>query len=99
MLRSRPDHDPHSPASSLPLRSPRRRTLSWVLLLTCSVIWLAGCAALDRQQREWIFQPSDRTWQGGLRAAEGLQDVWIDFQPPERSSAPKPVRLHALWLP
>lgn len=57
---------------------------------------LAGCAALDRQQREWIFQPSDRTWWGGLAAAEGMQDVWIDFAPPSADGA---VRLHGLWLP
>ena len=56
---------------------------------------LGGCAALDRQQREMIFQPSDRTWAGGLAAAEGMDDVWIDFQPAE---ADAPARLHGLWL-
>ena len=43
------------------------------------VLALAGCATLDERQREWIFQPSDRTWAGGAAAAEGMSDVWIEF--------------------
>lgn len=65
-------------------------------LLLAAAMGLAGCAALDRQQREWIFQPGERTWRGGLAAAEGMQDVWIDYQPPGSAA---PVRLHGLWLP
>jgi alpha-beta hydrolase superfamily lysophospholipase len=57
---------------------------------------LAGCAALDEQQRRWIFQPSDRTWAGGLAAAEGMQDVWIDFASQASGQA---AQLHGLWLP
>ncbi len=61
----------------------------------------AGCATLDEKQRAWIFQPSDRTWGGGLAAAEGMQDVWIPLPQPaamkvQDESAPK---LHGLWLP
>jgi alpha-beta hydrolase superfamily lysophospholipase len=56
----------------------------------------AGCTTLDERQREWIFQPSDRTWAGGLAAAEGMQDVWIDFTSKQSG---EPVRLHALWQP
>jgi hypothetical protein len=41
---------------------------------------LTGCAALDEKQRAWIFQPSDRTWSGGLAAAEGMDDIWIDYK-------------------
>ena len=37
----------------------------------------AGCASLDEKQREWIFQPSDRSWSGGTAAARGMDDVWI----------------------
>jgi alpha-beta hydrolase superfamily lysophospholipase len=57
---------------------------------------LAGCATLDEQQARWIFQPSDRSWWGGLAASEGMQDVWIEFHSAE---ADREVRLHALWLP
>ena len=57
---------------------------------------LGGCAALDEQQRRWIFQPTDRSWYGGAAAAEGMQDVWIDFTP---AAGREPVRLHALWAP
>jgi alpha-beta hydrolase superfamily lysophospholipase len=53
-----------------------------------------GCAALDEQQRRWIFQPSKDTWGGGW-AAQGLDDVWIDV----RTGGGTPVRLHGLWLP
>jgi len=55
----------------------------------------SGCATLDAKQREWIFQPGDRTWSGGLAAAQGMQDVWIPF----RSAATgQPAQLHGLWL-
>jgi alpha-beta hydrolase superfamily lysophospholipase len=57
---------------------------------------LAGCATLDEQQRKWVFQPSKHSWWGGQGAAEGMQDVWIEFQSRE---ADAPVRLHGLWLP
>ena len=73
---------------------------------------MAGCASLDERQRAWIFQPSDRSWGGGMAAAEGMKDVWIDFESSHTSSgvmslaaqtvqaAPKtrPARLHGLWL-
>ena len=59
----------------------------------------AGCVALDERQRNWIFQPSDRTWSGGALAAKGMDDVWIDFNARDDSAAnPHPVRLHGLWL-
>jgi uncharacterized protein len=68
----------------------------WRLLLALLVSAgvLVGCAALDEQQRRWIFQPSDRTWWGGLAASEGMQDVWIGFTSRETGRA---VRLHGLW--
>lgn len=53
-----------------------------------------GCATLDSKQREWIFQPSDRSW-GGAPSTEGMQDVWIDFASQATGS---PARLHGLWL-
>jgi alpha-beta hydrolase superfamily lysophospholipase len=57
---------------------------------------LAGCANLDERQRGWIFQPSDRSWGRGEQAAEGMQDVWIDFKSRETGEA---VKLHGLWSP
>ena len=56
---------------------------------------LPACTALDAKQREWIFAPSDRAWAGGLAAAQGMQDVWIDFDSKESGQA---ARLHGLWL-
>ncbi|MCU0921147.1 MAG: lysophospholipase [Burkholderiaceae bacterium] len=75
----------------------KRRVLRhglWATLLTLSL--LAGCATLDEKQREWVFQPSKQSWWGGASAAEGMQDVWIEFASRESS---EPVRLHGLWLP
>jgi alpha-beta hydrolase superfamily lysophospholipase len=44
--------------------------------------------------KEWIFQPSSRSWGNGLEAAQGMQDVWIEFD--SRLSG-RPVKLHGLW--
>jgi hypothetical protein len=65
-------------------------------LLVATVLGLAsGCATLDARQREWIFQPGDRTWAGGLAAAQGMADVWIPFR---SALTGEDVRLHGLWL-
>jgi hypothetical protein len=70
------------------------RRLFWLTgLVGLLLAVLAGCSTLDQRQREWIFQPSDRTWWGGLSAAEGMSDVWIDFSSAETGD---PVRLHGL---
>ena len=63
--------------------------------LALAVAVTAGCATLDAKQREWIFQPSDRSW-GGAQSTESMEDVWIAFQ---SESSGKPERLHGLWLP
>ena len=65
-----------------------------IATLLAALALLAGCATLDEKQRVWIFQPSDRSWAGGELAAQGMEDVWIDFQSPKTG---KPVKLHGLW--
>ncbi|HMN93945.1 MAG TPA: alpha/beta fold hydrolase [Hydrogenophaga sp.] len=55
---------------------------------------MSGCATLDERQREWIFQPSDRSWWRGEEAAAAMQDVWIEFP---STITGEPVRLHGLW--
>lgn len=55
-----------------------------------------GCASLDERQREWIFQPSDRSWGGSAALTEGMKDVWIAF---DSKVSDGPVRLHGLWAP
>jgi alpha-beta hydrolase superfamily lysophospholipase len=63
-------------------------------LLVLGAAILAGCGALDSQQRKWIFQPSKDSWWGAQGGASDMQDVWIEF----RSDATgRPVRLHGLW--
>lgn len=79
-------------------RPPRRHAGVWRALVALGLALglLAGCATLDEQQRKWIFQPSDRTWSGGLAAAEGMDDVWIEFAARDNGDR---IRLHGLWLP
>ncbi len=72
------------------------RPLRWALPLIFGLGLLAGCATLDERQREWIFQPGDRSWSRGEAAAEGMADVWIDYHSRETD---QPVRLHGLWAP
>ena len=57
---------------------------------------LAGCATLDEKQRDWIFQPSNRSWGASAELARSMQDVWIDFS---SSTTGRAVKLHGLWLP
>ncbi|PPE69236.1 alpha/beta fold hydrolase [Caldimonas thermodepolymerans] len=66
------------------------------LLLVLAFALLGGCHVLDQQQRRWIFQPQTQAWQGGLYAAEGMEDAWIEFT---SQVTGEPVRLHALWHP
>ena len=65
-------------------------------LIALPLIILAGCATLDERQGAWIFQPSDRSWRGGEEAAQGMEDVWIEF---DSRIASKKVKLHGLWHP
>ena len=82
---------------SLLFRYPIRLALVAVAALGLA---LTGCATLDEKQREWIFQPSDRSW-GGAGAAEGMSDVWIEFVSREGADGADnaAVKLHGLWLP
>jgi hypothetical protein len=87
---------PPEQASARSRRSLRIRQALGALAVVAAAAALPGCAALDQKQREWVFQPSDRTWGSGLAAAEGMQDVWIEFR---SRVTDEDVRLHALWLP
>jgi alpha-beta hydrolase superfamily lysophospholipase len=77
------------------MMSLRRWIQLFFVALAC-VALLAGCAALDTQQRRWIFQPSSDTWRGASYAAEGMDELWIEFDSPLEGDR---ARLHALWLP
>ncbi|MDM0076370.1 alpha/beta fold hydrolase [Variovorax sp. J2P1-59] len=71
---------------------------SWTLFAsaTALVALLAGgCSTLDERQREWIFQPSDRSWGNSEAMSQGMDDVWIDFK---SSLTGEPAQLHGLWL-
>ena len=81
-------------------RRPTSRRLAGLVLLAVAALGLqVGCSTLDERQRDWIFQPGDRTWAGGLAAAQGMDDVWIDFKSRLDESPAADVRLHGLWLP
>ena len=68
------------------------KLLRWFLAISLAALTLLGCAALDQKQREWVFQPSDRSWGSGAEIAAGMQEVWIEFSPSAGNA-----RLHALW--
>lgn len=90
-----PEPTPAPAAATLPSRRawrPARLALGAAFVAAL----LAGCATLDARQREWIFQPRAESWWGGVQAAQGLQEVWIDFAAPGNG---QPVRLHGLWHP
>ena len=73
--------------------------VSLIATFVTAIALLAGCSTLDEKERAWIFQPSDRTWSGGALAAQGMDDVWIEFNANSGSLArPHEVRLHGLWL-
>ncbi len=55
-----------------------------------------GCATLEERERALIFQPSDRAWGSTAELAQGMDDVWIEF---ESKVSDGPVKLHGLWLP
>ena len=74
----------------------KRWTLFAAMALALVIAVLAGCSTLDERQRAWIFQPSDRSWGGGLAAADGMEDVWIGFT---AKSDGELSTLHGLWLP
>jgi uncharacterized protein len=76
----------------------RRRWLQAGLLAAAVAAAGAGCAVVDFEQRRWIFQPSSNTWGPGLAAAEGMDDVWIDFESAHPEHRGQPARLHGLWL-
>jgi hypothetical protein len=73
-----------------------KRRVLFSAIAAAAVLLSVGCSSLDERQREWIFQPGDRSWGGSAALAEGMQDVWIDF--PSQVTG-KPARLHGLWLP
>lgn len=67
----------------------------WLVAVALGAAALAGCTALDTQQRQWIFQPAKETWWAGAQAAVGMDPVWIEFASRESGT---PARLHGLWL-
>jgi uncharacterized protein len=75
-----------------------RPWFSWrFFAATClSFSALVGCAALDTQQGQWIFNPTDRAWGNTTSLASSMQEAWIDY--PSQVTG-KPVKLHALISP
>jgi len=85
-----------------PAKPGRRRPGTAVLAVVLAVVLAAasaGCAVVDYEQRRWIFQPITSTWAPGLAGAEGMDDVWIEFESSHPEHLGKPARLHGLWLP
>lgn len=75
-----------------------RNGLKWIGAAALALGLAAGCSTLDEKQREWIFQPGDRTWAGGAATADGIEEVWIPVAPSGASAEGDAPRLHGLWL-
>jgi alpha-beta hydrolase superfamily lysophospholipase len=71
-----------------------KRRLLFALAALATALTM-GCGTLDERQREWIFQPSDRSWGGSASLAEGMEDVWIPFHSRVTGAD---ARLHGLYL-
>ncbi len=63
--------------------------------LACLLGVLVGCSTLDHKQGQWIFNPTQANWGGSATAAEGMQEIWIDYT---SELDQQPVKLHGLWL-
>lgn len=74
----------------------RRRLVLSALAVVTAALMSVGCATLDERQREWIFQPGDRSWGGSASYADGMEDVWISFR---SEITGDDTKLHGLWLP
>jgi uncharacterized protein len=72
----------------------KRRLL--IAATAAATLLSVGCSTLDERQREWIFQPSDRSRSTSAEYSQGMEDVWIEF---DSKVTERPARLHALWLP
>ena len=90
LLQPLPHHWLHRLLTPLHSRRGQRLLSAFAVAL---IVGSTGCAALDAKQREWIFQPSDRSWNAAN--TQGMQDVWIDYASADGAQA----RLHGLWMP
>ncbi len=75
---------------------PRMLRWRWFAAALLAALLLAGCAALDTQQRRWIFNNSGYGSAASYGSTEGMDEVWIEHA--SKIDA-RDVRLHALWLP
>jgi len=90
----------------MPLTRRTTRTTLGIASVTIAAL-LAGCAALDMKQREWIFSPSKEDWRGFAGMPEGTQEFWLDVDQgrtvTSREAIPKgdhPSQwIHAWWSP
>ncbi len=74
----------------------RWRLGRFVAITALSICTLAGCAALDATQGQWIFRPTDRSWGDVASIASTMQEQWIDY---DSTLTGKRVKLHALVHP
>ena len=73
-----------------------RKTYLCAVFAVIAAVNLAGCAALDTKQGQWIFNPTDRTWGDTTTVASRMQEAYIEFA---SEVTGKPAKLHALISP
>ncbi len=77
------------------------RPITWIAAAAVAGAALAGCGALESQQRRWIFQATalpEESAESLARQAQalGMTSLWIEH---ESASDERPIRLHAFWAP
>lgn len=70
-------------------RAPLRRAVA--AGVAAVALLMAGCAALDAKQGQWIFNPTDRTWGGASASTGSLRDAWVEFK---SKVTGQPAKLH-----
>jgi alpha-beta hydrolase superfamily lysophospholipase len=78
------------------MKNRTMKRISPLLSITLAVSLLAGCTAVDKQQRSSIFEPDNRTWPISAELASQFKDVWINY---DSTVTGQPAQLHGLWLP
>jgi uncharacterized protein len=70
-----------------------KKPLRLIAAALATAALLAGCAAFDSKQGEWIFNPTDRTWGNTVELASGMDEAWVNF---DSKISGKPAKVHLL---
>lgn len=69
--------------------SPRLRRI----VVATALVLVAGCAALESKESEWIFRPVRENWRGYQGVPAGIEEHWIALPGDDGG------KVHAWWAP